>query len=402
MPRGNTNKNNAPGSGSIRKRTVTRKGKEYTYWEARYTLGEDPVTGKQIQKSISGKSQKEVAQKLRQVTHELDIGTHIEPCKLTVKEWMKIWTEDFLVGPKESTIYLYKRDVELYINPQLGKVKMCDLSTHIIQQFYNELLKPSTKDKKALSPKTVRDIHGVLHQALQQAVDNKLIVANPSDACKLPKGQSREIHPFDGKHLIEFLETVKGHPHEYLYKITMFTGLREGEILGLSWDCINFENSYLTVKRQIRKNQEKGGEYYFSAPKNGKIRIVPLAPSVIELFKLQQQKQEEMRLQAGVAWENKDNLVFTNAVGDRLSYRTVYDCFKRIVKKMGLPEMTFHDLRHTYATISLASGDDIKTLQGNMGHASATFTLDVYGHVTETMKKRSADRLESFIQGLAV
>ena len=107
-----------------------------------------------------------------------------------------------------------------------------------------------------------------------------------------------------------------------------------------------------------------------------------------------------MMSDAGTAWVNS-NLVFTNSKGERLSYRTVYDCFKRVVKKMGASELRFHDLRHTYAVISIKNGDDIKTVQNNLGHATASFTLDVYGHVTEQMKRDSSSRMEGFIQGLS-
>jgi integrase len=100
------------------------------------------------------------------------------------------------------------------------------------------------------------------------------------------------------------------------------------------------------------------------------------------------------------AWISS-NLVFTNSKGERLSYRTVYDCFKRVVKKMGASELRFHDLRHTYAVISIKNGDDIKTVQNNLGHATASFTLDVYGHVTAQMKRDSSGRMEGFIQGIS-
>ena len=193
---------------------------------------------------------------------------------------------------------------------------------------------------------------------------------------------------------------IEGHVHEYLYKITLFTGLREGEVLGLTWDCVDFKNGFLTIRQQLRKEQKKGGEYYFSTPKNGKTRTLSISPSVIQLFRYQQQKQLLMMSDAGTAWTNT-NLVFTNSKGERLSYRTVYDCFKRIVKKMGASELRFHDLRHTYAVISIKNGDDIKTVQNNLGHATASFTLDVYGHVTEQMKRDSSSRMESFIQGLS-
>ena len=107
-----------------------------------------------------------------------------------------------------------------------------------------------------------------------------------------------------------------------------------------------------------------------------------------------------MLIDAGSSWINT-NLVFTNKYGDRLSYRTAYDCFKRVVKKIGVPEIRFHDLRHTYAVISIKNGDDIKTVQHNLGHATAAFTLDVYGHVTDQMKRASSDRMEAFIQGIS-
>ena len=385
----------ASGNGSIRKKTVKRNGKDYSYWEARYTAGFDPCIGKQIQRSISGKTKKEVAQKLRQVLHELETGAYIEPNKLTVGEWLDTWSNDFLVAPKRSTMFVYCNDIKLYLKPGLGSHRLSELSTIHIQRFYNYLL-----TERGLSPKTVHDVHGVLHQALQQAVSNKLLASNPSDACRLPKCQHREIHPFDVDEMTEFFTQIRDHPHELLYKISMFTGMREGEVLGLRWDNVDLERGIITVRQQLWKNREAGGEYCFTTPKNGKSRIVAIAPSVVELFRQQRKKQEDTKREAGSAWNNKYNLVFTNAIGDVLSYRTVYDCFKRIVKQMGRPDMTFHDLRHTYATISIANGDDIKTVQENLGHATAAFTLDFYGHVTDSMRKHSTERMENFIQGL--
>lgn len=199
--------------------------------------------------------------------------------------------------------------------------------------------------------------------------------------------------------IMSFMERIKDHPHEYLYKITLFTGLREGEILGLTWDCVDMKRGILTVKQQLTKEKQKGGKYFFSSTKNDKRRTLAISPSVVRLFKFQKQKQLLMEA-AATEWE-KTNLVFTNAKGGFLSYRTVYDCFKRIVKKMGCPELRFHDLRHQYAVIAIKNGDDIKTIQGNLGHATAAFTLDVYGHVTEEMKRNSADRMESYMQALS-
>ena len=170
MSRKNENKKGANGAGSIRKITTTRNGKEYTYWQGRYTEGYDACTGKQIQRSITGKTQKEVAQKLRQITAEIDAKTYVAPCKLSISEWMSIWAQDYLVGVKASTACLYKRTIELYIEPHFGHIRLDALNAHTVQHFYNELAKPSKPDATPLSAKSIKNIHGVLHKALKQAV----------------------------------------------------------------------------------------------------------------------------------------------------------------------------------------------------------------------------------------
>ena len=151
MSRKNENKKGANDAGSIRKITTTRNGKEYTYWQGRYTEGYDACTGKQIQRSITGKTQKEVAQKLRQITAKIDAKTYVAPCKLSISEWMSIWAQDYLVGVKASTAYLYRRTIELYIDPHLGHIRLDALNAHAVQHFYNELAKPSKPDAAPLS-----------------------------------------------------------------------------------------------------------------------------------------------------------------------------------------------------------------------------------------------------------
>ena len=390
----------ASGTGTIRKITVTQDGKNYTYWQARYTAGYDPGSGKQIQRTITGKTQKDVSLKLRQLTTELDQGTYIAPNKLTVMSWMTTWQEEYLQNVKPSTAYKYKVDINNYIIPRLGATKLEDLATPMIQRFYNDLLHPKKPETKALSAKTVRCIHGIFHSALSKAVQLGYLRMNPSDACELPRAVRKEIVPLEDDQISEFLKAIEGHVHEYLYKITMFTGMREGEVLGLTWDCIDFNRGTLIIKRQLVRDRQKGGEYHFSTPKNGKMRVIVLAPTVVELFQAQRSKQALMMLDAGKAWRN-NNLIFTNPTGGYLSYRTVYDCFKRVMVKLGHPEARFHDLRHTYAVAAIKSGDDIKTVQENLGHATAAFTLDVYGHVTSQMKQASASRMEQFISAVS-
>ena len=182
------------------------------------------------------------------------------------------------------------------------------------------------------------------------------------------------------------------------YQITLFTGLREGEVLGLTWDCIDFQHNAIYINKQLQKTKKVGGTYCLAPTKNSRNRTILTAPSVMALLRKQKCQQAQMRLLAGEAWNNSWNLVFTNELGGHLCHCTVYKKFKAIVRELGMPEERFHDLRHSFAVASIESGDDIKTVQSNLGHATASFTLDVYGHVSQKMRQQSADRMEEFIQ----
>lgn len=195
------------------------------------------------------------------------------------------------------------------------------------------------------------------------------------------------------------MNLLKGSKYEIPLTVDLFTGLREGELLGLMWDCVDFEKGTILVNKQLRRSQRKGGTYYFSPPKNNKSRTITPAPYVMKLLQAQKVQQARQRLMAGPAWEDS-GLVFTNEFGRYVSYRAIFDSFKRIVKRIGLPDARIHDLRHTYAVNSLRSGDDIKTVQENLGHQTAAFTLDVYAHATSSMKHESANRMDQYIHNV--
>lgn len=394
MPHG---KKNTSGAGSIRKKTVVRNGTEYTYWEARFTTGFDPSTGKQKQRSITGKTQKEVAQKLRELTAEIDRGIYHEPNKLTLSQWLDIWLRDYLNGVKPRTAESYRCQIENHIRPNLGKIKLEALSTPDIQRFYNSMT------ENGLAAKTVIITHGVLHKALQQAVAIGYLRFNPSDACTLPRSERKELKPLDDDAINAFLTAVKGHPYETVFLVTLFTGMRQGEVLGLTWECVDLDNSSLLINKQLQKAMNAEGKRVYSiiSTKNSKGRKITLAPTVVELLRRQKATQEAWKQAAGSAWQ-ESGFVFPNELGEHLMPHTVYHNYKRIVTAIGRPDARFHDLRHSYAVAAIKSGDDIKTVQGNLGHATASFTLDVYGHVTDQMKRDSADRMERFIQSVSV
>ena len=408
----------AQGSGTIRKKTVTRQGRTYTYWEARVTVGRDPGTGKQIQRSFSGQTQAEVRKKMQEAAVAVDQGTYQDPNTMTLGEWLDIWTGEYLGDIKPFTVASYKTQVRNHIKPSLGAVKLQALTAPMIQKFYNTLAKSGTavtkKDREGhivkkngktvyetapLSPKTIKNVHGVLHKALQQAVEVGYLRFNPTDACKLPRVTKKELRPLDEKEITAFLEAVKGHRMEAFYTVTLFTGLREGEALGLKWDRVDFEKGTILIDQQLQREKKKEGAYIFAPLKNDKARRITPAPWVMKLLKAHRAAQAEQRLKAGPVWEDS-GLVFTDELGHHLAIHTVYTNFKRLAASIGRPDARVHDLRHSYAVASIRAGDDIKTVQGNLGHATAAFTLDVYGHVTDQMKEASAQRMEGFIKGV--
>ena len=398
-----SSKKSAAGCGNIRKKVVKKNGKEYPYWEARYTVGYDHGTGKQIQKSITGKTQKEVAQKLKELTAALDAGTYIAPNKTTVGQWLDTWQAEYLGAVKLSTVSSYQATIKNHIKPGLGAIKLESLTTQNIQEFYNSRLKGDEK-REPLSPKTVKNIHGVLHKALHQAMLNGLIRNNPSDACVLPKAIKKKVKPLNEEQIAALLKALKGHKYENLILTALFTGLREGEVCGLQWDCVNLESGAILVDKQlqsIRKFVRGDRDKYALVPtKNGKERYLTVAPFVVELLKKEKAKQESNRKLFEGGYEDS-GLVFTNEIGRRITPQAAYRAFKLVVTELGFDTARFHDLRHSFAVASLRSGDDVKTVQENLGHATSAFTLDVYGHVTEQMKVESANRMEAFIQSVS-
>ena len=385
----------AQGGGTIRQRPDGR-------WEARFTVGRDPGTGKQIQRSVYGSTQKEVRQKLAQAVAALDNGDYFEPSKMTLARWVEIWLEEYTGDKKYLTVKHYKAQCRAHIVPSLGAVKLSELTTPQIQAFYNHL------QREGLASKSVRNIHGILTKCLSTAVQVGYLRNNPASAVTLPKVVKKDIQPLTDEQVRDFLRVSAADEYEILLKVILFTGLRESEAIGLTWDCIDFKAGTVTICKQLQKRPLSDGGFTFAPLKNGKTRIIKPAASVIALLSRRWKEQTEQRLRAGEAWqgwqsaeERKAALVFTTLTGTNLSPQTVYNHYKKLSAQIGAPDSRVHDLRHTFAVLSLQNGDSVKTVQGNLGHATAAFTLDVYGHVSEKMKEDSAARMEGYIQGIA-
>ena len=238
----------AKGTGSLRKVTKTVNGKTYTFWEGQITTGTDPGTRKQLRKTFTGKTQKEVREKMQAAAVAVTQGNYFEPTRITLGEWIDIWLKDYSGDKKYLTVKHYTAQCESHIKPALGAVKLAKLTAPQIQGFYNELGKTgkrvSKKDKKTgketvtfepLAAKSIRNIHGILIKALNVAVDVGYLNANPAERVTLPRVEKQEIHPLNDEQVAAFFkEAGSDEEYGYLLRILPFTGLREAEAMGLT------------------------------------------------------------------------------------------------------------------------------------------------------------------------
>lgn len=387
MPRKSTR--NAQGGGTIRQRPDGR-------WEARYTVGRDPGTGKQIQRSVYGSTQKEVRQKLAQITAAIDKGVYQAPNKITVSTWMEEWLSTFCANKvKPLTLQSYQAITRNHIVPAIGAVELQAVRGAHIQRLYNSMT------AAGLSGKTVKNVGAILHKALSVALKQGIIAANPCDAAELPKAGYREIRPLADDETPRFLAAIDGSPMRNAFALCLFAGLREGECLGLSWGQVDFEKGKITISQQLQKSKANGEYYIAPSTKSGKPRTIEPPPIAFQYLKAERVKQMENRLKAGPAWNNPDNLVFTDEAGSHYAIYTFYKRFKAIAASIGRPDARPHDLRHTAATVAIASGADIKSVQDLLGHATASFTLNVYAHTSEQMMKDTAARMQSYYDNMA-
>lgn len=380
----------AQGAGTIRRRS---NGK----WEARVVVGVNPGTGKPIRRSIYADTQKEVRRQMTAILQELDNGTYQAPNKIKVSDWMQEWLTTFCEGKvKPLTMQTYSGLIKNHINPAIGAMELQAVKGTHIQKLYNSMIKAS------LSGKLVQNVSAVLHKAFSVAIKQGIIRTNPCDGAERPKVERREIKPLSDSEIPLFLAAIEGSPMRNAYALCLFGGLREGECLGLSWKQVDFQRGRITISQQLQQ-KKTGGCEYFLAPttKSGKPRTIEPPPIAFEYLRAEKRRQAENRLKAGPAWSNPDDLVFTNALGQHYVILTFYKNFKKIAASIGRPDARPHDLRHTAATVAIASGADIKSVQDMLGHATASFTLNIYAHTSEQMMKDTAARMQNYYDSLA-
>lgn len=370
-------KKNAAGAGSLRQRPDGR-------WEARFTYTDE--LGVKRRRSVYGDTQKETRQKLTAALKTVDEGTFVVRQRYTFAQWFREWLQTYDTGWKPRTRDDYETKANRYIIPAFGEAYLTAITPMQVQRFINRL-------SKKLSPKSVKNIHGILHSCLKQAVVAGLIPVNPADNTNLPKAQKAQLTPIMDDDVSRFITACRDHRYGNLFLIDLFTGLRQSEILGLQWSDIDFEAGTIHVQRQLQKARGSA-EYFFLTTKNGKDRFVPFPPSISAVLKQERCRQAKWRMAAGEAWENQDNLVFTTETGCHLSHSTIQNNFRKFRDSLGLT-CRFHDLRHSCAILALQSGASVKAVSDMLGHYSSAFTMDVYADTSKTMQQDTQNRMEA-------
>jgi integrase len=280
--------------------------------------------------------------------------------------------------------------VRNYLVPTLGWIKLRALTPAHLRGLYRE------KTETGLSARTVGYIHTTIHNALEQAVKDGLVPRNVADVVKPPQLCKEEIQPLTPAQTKSFLEAVGGHRFEALYVLAVTAGPRQGELLGLKWEDIALDRNLLQVKRTL--SGTKGGEPIFSNPKSAKgRRSVKLTARAVEALRRHRERQLEEREEVAGIWQNH-GLVFPTRIGTPMSrHNLVARSFKPLLKRAGLPEIRFLDLRHTCATLMLAVGANPKVAQETLGHANVTITLDTYSHLLPNMQNEVAEKVNELL-----
>jgi len=370
------------GFGNIRKKVINGK----IYYEGRYT---DPILRKQ--KSVSAPTQKECREKLMKVLAQIENGAYVTPNKIKVGDWAKEWIEK-KSDIKEGTRIDYEAHINNHIIPDIGNIALKDLRPIHCQEFVRILQKKKSPRNTPLSAKTIKNIIGVLHSMLDAARRMELIASNPADNVELPKIISKPIKVVMGSAQDAFLSAIKESPYERIYLVGLHTGARISELLGITWNNVNLSTGEIRIEAQLQRPRTNGMNRVLVPTKTNNRRSVIVPAFVVDVIKEEKRAQLENKMRAGNMWANDLDLIFTREDGSPMPHTTIENDFKRIARKIGRPELSFHSLRHTYATEEIASGTDPKTVADSLGHSTVAMTMNVYAAAVTETKIKAANR----------
>ena len=371
------------GDGTVRQRKDGR-------WEGRIVIGYDDNSYPKT-KNVLAKTKKECVEKLQKLKEECG-GRKPEKVRpeMPFGDWLTYWYENHS-KPKirPTTQETYESRIRLHIIPEIGSIPLNKLTQNDLQQFYGRLKKSGRKrytDKygEGLSDRMVRMCHATCRSALEKAVQDGLIRVNPAIGCKLPPKKAREMQVLTREELQRFLIQAKFEGYYEVFLLDLATGLRRGELMALQWDDLNFKTGVLNVNKQV---YDVRGQLQLSTPKTkNSVRKIVLPPAVVAVLR-------EYKKTVDSRW------MFPSPVKEDcpITPGVVRRRLQLILEHAGCKHVRFHDLRHTFATLALENGMDVKTLSAMLGHVSAGTTLDIYTHITGDMQRAAAASIDRSI-----
>ncbi|MBT9282093.1 MAG: site-specific integrase [Hydrogenibacillus schlegelii] len=351
-------------------------------YEITIDLGIDPVTGKRKRyyETFRGKK-REAERRERELRRQLDLGTFDVPAQVTVEEFLRDWLREKANAVKPSTIISYKENLSRYVLPHLGRLKVTDLKAQHFVRLYEHML------ESGISSRTVRYIHTIMKQAIDRAVQWNIVAKNVIRSVKPPRQEQRAFQVWDEEEILRFLEAARTSTYYELYYVALTTGMRFGELLGLRWANVDFDARRIYVVEQYNDKTKSFDEL----KTRGSRRYIAVDKKTLDVLRQRRKKQDAARLKA-VYWEALD-LVFSTQNGLPLMRRNVYRDFKACIQRSGVPEIRFHDLRHTHATLLLSKGWHPKVVQERLGHSSIQITLDTYSHVIPSLQDQLVESM---------
>ena len=358
-------------------------------------MGYDPETGRPKRRTVYGRTRQEVAEKKARLIADAKQGLLADPTKETLADYLQRWLET-VQKPRvrPNTLAQYETLIRRHIAPALGRLRIDRITPAHLQQLYTDKL------AAGLSPSTVRTLHAILHKALGQAVKWGMLPRNPADAVERPRVPRHEFTALTPAQVQALLQAAREDRLYALYVLAVTTGIRLGELLGLTWPDVNLNSGELCVARQLV--WVRNTEPTLAGPKtdSGR-RTIALPPVAVDALREHRRRQLRERLLAGPAWQDRWNLVFSTPLGTPINPSNLRNrSFRRLLEKAGLPRVRFHDLRHTVATLLLAAGTNVKAVQEQLGHTTARLTLDVYAHTLPGMRQQVAATLSGWSRRL--
>ncbi len=351
-------------------------------WRAQVTLD-----GRRLH--FSARTQRECQEWLKKTIGRIDDGMTYASTKTTLEEYMSSWLESSKSSLRETTWSHYNSVTKRYILPELGQITLIELRGDQIQTLYDHLV------VEGIGIPTVIKVHTVLQSALSLAVKAGKIGSNPALATRPPRATSREMSVLDESQLNSLLVASKGHRLEALYHLAVTTGMRQMELLGLKWTDLGWDKQTLKVERQLVRSRVKGIQFLPPKTNSGR-RTLSLGSNTISALKDHHKRLQTEKQAVGESWV-ENGLIFSNALGKPIDPRRLLKDFKKLLKVGGLPEIRFHDLRHTSATLMLNHGIPIMVVSRRLGHARPSITLNIYGHLIPSMDVMAADKIDELV-----